>query len=84
MTNKNSAPAQQYVSFFVGEMVTKQDPRENLYWRAEKALRKALVHEVMGLCGFNQLEAAKMLGVNRNTLRKWIAESGIKLEVTDV
>jgi len=85
MPDKYNAPAYLYVRFHVTEMLDGKDPRVNLYWRAEKALRSELVMQSMVLCHFNQTEAANMLGINRNTLRSWIEESKINFneEVAD-
>jgi two-component system nitrogen regulation response regulator GlnG len=38
--------------------------------------RPLLVH-ALGLTGGNQLRAARLLGLNRNTLRKWCRELGL-------
>jgi two-component system nitrogen regulation response regulator GlnG len=42
----------------------------------EKPLLRAVLRETAG----NQLRAAQILGINRNTLRKKLTEHGIDLE----
>ncbi|MFQ5478917.1 MAG: sigma-54-dependent transcriptional regulator [Candidatus Binatia bacterium] len=53
-------------------------PRD-LYARVIELIEKPLLEEVLGRAGGNQLRAAEILGINRNTLRKKITELGIDL-----
>ena len=41
-----------------------------LYHRVIKEVENALFKTVMGFVGHNQVQASKILGINRNTLRK--------------
>lgn len=48
--------------------------RENLYVRALEKFEKPLLVEMMNQAQGNQIKAAKILGINRNTLRKKLNE----------
>jgi len=48
-----------------------------VYHSALAAFEKPLIEHALGETGGNQLRAAKMLGINRNTLRKRIGELAI-------
>lgn len=52
-------------------------PAPGLYARVLKQFEEPLFRLVMGLCEGNQLRAAHVLGLNRNTLRKKIREYGL-------
>ncbi len=47
---------------------------DGLYQRYLETLEEPLIRRVMETCGGNQVKAAKMLGINRTTLRKKIAQ----------
>ena len=49
--------------------VTTQGGR--LYRSIMARVEQPLLRHALELCGGNQLKAAKLLGINRNTLRKW-------------
>ncbi len=49
----------------------------DLYFRALAAFELPLLTQVMRIARGNQLRAAAMLGINRNTLRKKLAEHGL-------
>ncbi|MBI1401695.1 MAG: response regulator [Porphyrobacter sp.] len=53
-------------------------PPGTLYHRALAAFEKPLIEHALGRTGGNQLRAAKLLGINRNTLRKRIGELGLE------
>ena len=51
------------------------DPeKENLYAKALEKFEKPLLIEMMHHAHGNQIKAAKILGINRNTLRKKLNE----------
>ncbi len=54
-----------------------QKERNNLYEIVVKAAEKAVISEVLKRCNFNQVKAARILGIHRNTLRRKIKELGI-------
>ena len=51
--------------------------RERIYPRALAAFEKPLLQMVMNQAKGNQLQAASMLGINRNTLRKKLSDYGL-------
>ena len=55
-------------------------PPGALYHRALAAFEKPLIEHALGRTGGNQLKAAQLLGINRNTLRKRIGELGLEPE----
>ena len=54
------------------------DPRD-LYPRILERTERPLLEAVLAHTGGNQLRAAALLGINRNTLRKKITELGIEM-----
>ena len=52
----------------------------SLYHQALAAFEKPLIAHALSETGGNQLRAAKLLGINRNTLRKRISELDVRLE----
>ncbi len=59
---------------------TENPPPGALYHRALAAFEKPLIEYALGRTGGNQLRAAQLLGINRNTLRKRIGELGLEPE----
>ena len=55
-------------------------PNGAIYDSALAAFERPLFSEVLNLTGGNQLRAAQMLGINRNTLRKRLGELAIDAE----
>ena len=51
----------------------------SIYDMVLKNVEKPLIETVLGKCEGNQTIAAKMLGINRNTLRKKIEQHKIKV-----
>ncbi len=64
----------QYFSLHVGEL-----PPDGLYLRILHEVEKPLINMALQATNGNQLQAAKLLGINRNTLRKKIAELDISV-----
>lgn len=57
--------------------VVKKSTDGNLYRSALRAVEKPLIENALDRTGGNQLKAAKILGINRNTLRSKIKRLGI-------
>jgi Fis family transcriptional regulator len=47
---------------------------EDLYSMIISKIEKTLLHQILRRTGYNQAQAAKILGINRNTLRKKMTE----------
>ena len=62
---------------FMAELKQRGSSRERIYARALAAFEKPLLTAVMRQAKGNQLQAAAMLGINRNTLRKKLSDYGI-------
>lgn len=54
-------------------------PMEDLYDEVISRVERPLIELVLERTGYNQLKAAEILGLNRNTLRKKIAERNVTL-----
>lgn len=63
-----------------GWLTIESPPPGALYHRALAAFEKPLIEYALGRTGGNQLRAAQLLGINRNTLRKRIGELGLEPE----
>ncbi|PWB79460.1 MAG: two-component system response regulator, partial [Candidatus Methylomirabilota bacterium] len=61
----------------------KQERDGQLYAYFLRALERPLLLRVLERTGGNQLRAAELLGMNRNTLRKKLRALGISLDRTD-
>jgi len=59
-------------------LMTEEPPAGTLYASAVAAFEKPLIEHALGQTGGNQLRAARLLGINRNTLRKRIVELGVE------
>jgi two-component system nitrogen regulation response regulator GlnG len=53
-------------------------PTPGLYGRVLQEIERPLLEIVMKACGGNQLRAAELLGLNRNTLRKKLRQLGLE------
>jgi two-component system, NtrC family, nitrogen regulation response regulator GlnG len=47
------------------------------YWTFVEKLERAVISEALGRSGGNQIRAARLLGINRNTLRKKLVDLGL-------
>ncbi len=63
-----------------GWLTAESPPPGAVYHRALAAFEKPLIEYALGRTGGNQLRAAQLLGINRNTLRKRIGELGLEPE----
>lgn len=61
-----------------GWLTAENPPAGSLYHRALAAFEKPLIEYALGRTGGNQVRAAQLLGINRNTLRKRIGELGLE------
>ncbi|MCM0000469.1 MAG: sigma-54 dependent transcriptional regulator [Erythrobacter sp.] len=61
-------------------LAAESPPPGALYHRALAAFERPLIEYALGRTGGNQLRAAQLLGINRNTLRKRIGELGLEPE----
>ena len=56
------------------------DPEERSFYRfVLKAIEKPLIEKALAKTGGNQLAAARLLGINRNTIRTKIQRLGIRV-----
>ena len=58
----------------------KEIKEDNLYPHVISSVERALISCVLKRTSFNQIKCAKVLGINRNTLRRKIKELKIKLQ----
>ena len=65
------------VSQFLRNHRARANLREKIYARALAEFEMPLLSQVMRQTKGNQLKAASLLGINRNTLRKKLTEYGI-------
>jgi two-component system, NtrC family, nitrogen regulation response regulator GlnG len=65
------------VAQFMGDQRQKGIGRDRIYSRALAAFEKPLLQMVMAQAKGNQLQAAAILGINRNTLRKKLSDYGL-------
>ena len=54
-------------------------PASGLYERVIREIERPLISQALSATAGNQFQAARMLGLNRNTLRKKIRDLGIEV-----
>lgn len=54
-------------------------PPSGMYWRILPLFERPMLEIALRATDYNQLKAAHLLGINRNTLRKKINELGINI-----
>lgn len=77
-----SGSLSQTVDRLIGEYFTAHrdtTPPAGLYSRVLREVEKPLIERTLAVTGGNQLKAAGLLGLNRNTLRKKMRELGIRV-----
>ena len=67
-----------FASALAAWLANEVPPSGTVYHRALAAFEKPLIEHALGRTGGNQLRAAQLLGINRNTLRKRIGELGLE------
>jgi two-component system nitrogen regulation response regulator GlnG len=67
------------VTFEVERLIDSESVATDLYPRIQHRIERPLLEVVLERTQGNQIRAAAMLGINRNTLRKKITELGIEL-----
>ena len=73
---------EQGLSVAIAEWLERTNPPSGtLHRKAQAAFEKPLFEEVLRRTGGNQLRAAAMLGINRNTLRKRLSDLSIDAEL---
>ncbi len=60
-----------------GDVPGDEDATTGPYWSFVSRLERAVIREGLSRSKGNQIQAARLLGINRNTLRKKIAELGL-------
>jgi DNA-binding NtrC family response regulator len=59
------------------------DREHGPYWDFVARLERAIIREALGRSRGNQIQAARLLGINRNTLRKKLGELGLGGEAAE-
>jgi two-component system, NtrC family, nitrogen regulation response regulator GlnG len=82
-----SQPAQRQtlataIEYYLAELFHERDgcPPPGLYHRTVREIEFPLISRVLAVTKGNQIKAAELLGLNRNTLRKKVRNLGIKLQ----
>ena len=65
----------------VESLLAHDDPPEDLFERIQAQIERPLLEVVLERTQGNQIRAAAILGINRNTLRKKITDLGIELPI---
>ncbi len=65
------------VKAIIGDLMLDKDQSNSQYMRALEKFEKPMLEEVLRKANGNQIKAATMLGINRNTLRKKLTEYDI-------
>jgi two-component system nitrogen regulation response regulator GlnG len=67
-----------FAAALAGWLAAENPPPGAVYHRALAAFEGPLIEYALGRTGGNQLRAAQLLGINRNTLRKRVGELGLE------
>jgi two-component system nitrogen regulation response regulator GlnG len=84
LTSRTAAPASEvsledFVAREVDRLLDAEQEATDVYQRIQQRVERPLIEVVLERTRGNQIRAAAMLGINRNTLRKKITELGIEL-----
>jgi two-component system, NtrC family, nitrogen regulation response regulator GlnG len=75
----NDAPLADLISMRVTELLEGDDDPRDLYQRVVAEMERPLIELALKRARGNQVHAARILGLNRNTLRKKLVEHGIAI-----
>ena len=73
-----SAPSEDHLDCAVASAFAEGPPSPGLHERMVQALERPLLRTALAASGGNQIRAAELLGLNRNTLRKRLHELGLR------
>ncbi|MEP2102379.1 MAG: nitrogen regulation protein NR(I) [Parasphingorhabdus sp.] len=65
------------VKAILGDLMAEKDQNTSLYMRALEKFERPVLEEILRKANGNQIKAASLLGINRNTLRKKLTEYDI-------
>ncbi len=65
-------------NFVIEVFTVEQKEKNNLYDLVVRSAERILISEVLRYCNYNQVKAARVLGIHRNTLRRKIKELNIE------
>jgi two-component system nitrogen regulation response regulator GlnG len=77
-----AGPLEDAVRRRLAELLERHPDTRDLHEDVIRAVERPLIAEVLDRTGGNQVRAAEILGINRNTLRKKISELGIPVRRT--
>jgi two-component system, NtrC family, nitrogen regulation response regulator GlnG len=75
----NDAGLSELISMRVSELLEADGDPRNLYQKVVAEMEKPLIELALKRARGNQVHAARILGLNRNTLRKKLVEHGIAI-----
>jgi len=81
VTNKEPSFEEAIRNFVVEVFTVEQKEKNNLYDLVVKSAERILISEVLRYCYYNQVKAAKVLGIHRNTLRRKMRELNIETSI---
>ena len=79
VTTKEPSFEEAIRNFVVEVFTVEQKEKNNLYDLVVKSAERILISEVLRYCNYNQVKAAKVLGIHRNTLRRKMRELNIEI-----
>ena len=79
VSNTGENPVDAHLTQAVAAAFSSGRPEPGLHERLTTALERPLLQSALLVCEGNQLRAAELLGLNRNTLRKRLSDLGLKV-----